>query len=46
MRNITLPVTGTPALLILSGGGISGTAQPSGVPCFLLQAKLSSVQIL
>ena len=32
MRNITLPVTGTPALLILSGGGISGTAQPSGVP--------------
>src|SRR5580704_6657743 len=40
MRNITFAVTGTPALLVLSGGGTSGTAQPSGVPLLFLQAKL------
>jgi hypothetical protein len=36
MRNITFPVTGTPALLVLSGGGTSGMAQPTGVPFFFV----------
>jgi hypothetical protein len=41
MRNITFPVTGTPALLVLSGGGTSGMAQPTGVPFFFV-APLST----